>query len=167
MTLGEFEPDVWIPSRHPAAQRGTISPQELVGLDVVHGPRRAQAGTYDAWTRVLQAVNPPFRFTDPPFRSSLPLTLASPATADQPTAVLTGPAHAAGSPATSIRRSRPADTSGMARASLRNHPLTASAALLWNGDLPRPLQQILFQTADNLAWPAAAQPAELVSLTTA
>jgi hypothetical protein len=128
MTLGEFEPDVWIPSRHPAAQRGTISLQELAGLDVIHGPRRAQAGTYDAWTRVLQAVNPPFRFTDPPFRSSLPLTLASPATADQPTAVLTGPAHAAGSPATSIRRSRPADTSGMARVSLRNHPLTASAA---------------------------------------
>jgi hypothetical protein len=55
----------------------------------------------------------------------------------------------------------------MARVSLRNHPLTASAALLWNGDLPRPLYQILFQTADNLAWPAAARPAELVSLTTA
>ncbi len=24
----------------------------------------------------------------------------------------------------------------------------ATAALVWNGDLPRPLQQILFQTAD-------------------
>jgi DNA-binding transcriptional LysR family regulator len=43
MTLGEFEPDVWIPSRHAAAQRGTISLQKLAGLDVIHGPRRARA----------------------------------------------------------------------------------------------------------------------------
>jgi crotonobetainyl-CoA:carnitine CoA-transferase CaiB-like acyl-CoA transferase len=28
------------------------------------------------------------------------------------------------------------------------HVLSATAALVWNGDLPRPLQQILFQTAD-------------------
>jgi DNA-binding transcriptional LysR family regulator len=167
MILGEFEPDVWIPSGHTAAQRGTISLRELAGLNVLHGPRRAHAGTYDAWTRVLQAINPLFRFTDPPFRRSLPLTLAFAATADRPAAVLTGPATAAGSPATPIRRSRPADTSGMARVCLGNDPLTASAALVWSGDLPRPLQQILFETADNLAWPTAARPAELVSLTTA
>ena len=72
MTLGEFEPDVWIPSRHPAAQRGTISLQELAGLDVIHGPRRAQAGTYDAWTRVLQAVNPAF----PVHRPAVPVLAA-------------------------------------------------------------------------------------------
>jgi len=49
------------------------------------------------------------------------------------------------------------------------HPLTATAALVWNGDLPRPLQQILFDTADGVtpppassppaaAWPGAANP---------
>src|SRR5690349_1114604 len=139
MILGEFEPDVWIPSTHAAAHRGTISLQELARLDVIHGPRRAHAGTYDAWTTALQAAGPRFEFTDPPFRRSLPLTLAFAATADRPAAVLTGPATAAGGRAMPIRRPRPADTSGMVKVSLRNHPLTASAALVWSGDLSRPL----------------------------
>jgi hypothetical protein len=167
MFLGEFEPDAWIPCWHAAAQRGTISLDELADLGVIHGPRRAQAGTYDAWTKVVQAVDPRFEFTDPPFRSSLPLTLAFAATADRPTAVLTGPATVAGRPATPIRRSRPADTSGMARVSLHDHPLTASAALVWSAGLPRPLQQILFETADSLTAPAPPRPAGLVSLATA
>ena len=96
MSLGEFEPDVWIPSSHAAARRGTISLDEMAGMDVIHGPRRAEAGTYDAWTRVLQAVDPRFEFTDPPFRHSLPMVLAFAATGDRPTAVLTGPAVIAG-----------------------------------------------------------------------
>ena len=29
-------------------------------------------------------------------------------------------------------------------------PLAASAALVWHGDLPRPLQQVLFDAADGL-----------------
>jgi DNA-binding transcriptional LysR family regulator len=164
MILGEFEPDVWIPSTDAAAHRGTISLEELARLDVIHGPRRAHAGTYDAWTRAVQAAGPRFEFTDPPFQRSLPLTLAFAATADRPAAVLTGPATAAGGRATPIRRSRPADTSGMVRVSLHNHPLTASAALVWSRDLPRPLQQMLFDTADNLTTPA---PPELVSPTAA
>jgi hypothetical protein len=45
--------------------------------------------------------------------------------------------------------------------------LTASAALVWNGDLPRPLQQMLFQTADSLTTPPSPPPAELASLITA
>jgi len=134
---------------------------------VIHGPRRAHAGTYDVWTRALQAADPRFGFTDPPFRRSLPLTLALAAAAGRPTAVLTGPATTAGSWATPIRRSRPADTSGMTRVSLRNHPLTASAALVWSGDLPRPLQQMLFETADSLSTPPPPPPAELASLITA
>jgi hypothetical protein len=36
----------------------------------------------------------------------------------------------------------------MVRVSIADRPLTATAALVWNGDLPRPLQQILFDTAD-------------------
>jgi hypothetical protein len=167
MSLGEFEPDVWIPSTHAAAHRGTISLEELAGLDVIHGPRRAHAGTYDAWTTALQAAGSRFEFTDPPFHRSLPLTLAFAATANRPAAVLTGPATAAGSRATPIRRPRPADTSGMVKVSLRNHPLTASAALVWSGDLPRPLQQMLFQTADNLTVPPPPQPAGLASPTAA
>jgi tetratricopeptide (TPR) repeat protein len=82
-------------------------------------------------------------------------------------AVLTGPATVADSSATPIRRPRPADTSGMVRARLQNHPLTASAALVWSGDLPRPLQQMLFETADSLTAPATPWTAELISLTTA
>jgi hypothetical protein len=97
---------------------------------------------------------------------SLPLTLAFAATADRPTAVLTGPAAVTGSRAWPIRQSRPAGTCGMVRVSLQNHPLTASAALVWSADLPRPLQQLLFETADSLTAPASPRAAELVSLTT-
>ena len=167
MILGEFEPDVWIPSTHAAARRGAISLEELAGLHVIHGPRRAQAGTYDTWSRALRAADPRFEFTDPPFRRSLPLTLAFAATADRLTAVLTGPVTVVGSRATPIRRSRSADTSGMVRVSLQRHPLTASAALVWSGDLPRPLQQMLFETADSLTTPPSPPPAELASLITA
>ena len=55
----------------------------------------------------------------------------------------------------------------MVRVILQHHPLTAAAALVWSGDLPRPLQQMLFQTADNLTTPPPPQPAELASPTAA
>ena len=167
MVVEEFEPEAWIPSAHAAARRGAISLEELAGLQVIHGPRRLEPGTYDAWTTVMQTADPRFEFTDPPFRCSLPVTLAFAATGNRPAAVLTGPATAAGGWAGPARRSGPADTSGMVRVSLQNNPLTASAALVWNGDLPRPLQQMLFETADSLTVPASPRPAELVSLTTA
>jgi hypothetical protein len=125
--------------------------EELASMDVIHGPRRANPGTYDAWTRVLQAVDPRFRFTDPPFRSSLPLTLAFADTADRPAAVLTGPSTIAGRPVRPLQRTRPGDDRGMVRVSLQHHPLTASAALVWSGDLPRPLQQMLFEAAEALS----------------
>jgi len=150
MVLGDFEPEVWVPASHPAARRGRISIQELAGMAVVHRPRRAEASTYDAWTGVLRAVNPRFEFTDPPFRHSLPMTLAFAATAARPTALLTGPVAIAGTPHGPIRLQRPAATHDMVRVGLDHHPLTTAAALVWNGDLPRPLQQILFQTADGI-----------------
>ena len=167
MTMGEFEPQVWVPAVHPAARRGTISLEQLAGLQVIHGPRRAHPGTYDAWVRAMQAVDPRFSFTDPPFRHSLAMTLALAAAETRPAAVLTGPAIAAQSQAWPIRRSRSAETYGMVQVSLQHHPLTASAALVWSGDLPRPLQQILFDTADRLAESAHPQSADLISLTTA
>ena len=150
MVLGEFEPEVWVPSTHDAAGPGTISLEELASMDVLHGPRRADPGTYDAWTRSLQAVDPQFGFTDPPFRSSLPLTLAFAAAGDRPAAVLTGPNTVVNGPARLVR-SRSADARGMTQVDLQHHPLTASAALVWSGDLPRALQQMLFDAAESLA----------------
>ena len=59
-----------------------------------------------------------------------------------------------------IRLPRPAGTGDMVRVSIDGQPLTATAALVWNGDLPRPLQQILFDTADGATRPApASRPA--------
>ena len=153
MSLGEFEPDVWIPALHTAARRGTISLDELTRMNVIHGPRRAEPGTYDAWTRVLRTVDPRFEFTDPPLRHSLAMDLAFAATADRPTAVLTGPSVIAGSHPGLIRLPRPMVAHDMVRVGLEDHPLTATAALVWNGDLPRPLQQILFDAADGIASP--------------
>jgi DNA-binding transcriptional LysR family regulator len=167
ITLGEFEPEVWVPAIHPAARRGTISLAELAAVQVIHGPRRAQPGTYDAWLAALQAVDPRFEFTDPPLRHSLATTLALAATENRPTAVLTGPAIATRTQPWPIRRSRLVDTYGMVRVCLQHHPLTAAAALVWSGDLPRPLQQMLFEVADPLTEPAHAQSADLISLTTA
>src|SRR6185312_12557461 len=41
MSVGEFEPEVWIPATHPAAAGAAIGLAELAQLDIVHGPRRA------------------------------------------------------------------------------------------------------------------------------
>jgi DNA-binding transcriptional LysR family regulator len=156
MTLGQFEPDVWIPRSHPAARRGVIGLDELAGMDVIHGPRPAMIATYDRWLTILQVTDPRFEFTDPPVRHSLPMVLAFAATAGPPAAVLTGPAAVADVPPGVTRLPRPAGTGDMARVSIAGQPLTATAALAWNGDLPRPLQQILFDTADGLTRPAPA-----------
>jgi hypothetical protein len=156
MSLGQFEPEVWIPRSHPAARRGIIGLEELAGMGVIHGPRRAEPGIYDAWTSIVQTVDPRFQFTDPPLRHSLPVMLAFAATAGRPAAVLTGPVAIAGTPSGVIRLPPPAGTGDMARVSIAGQPLTATAALVWNGDLPRPLQQLLFDTADGLTRPAPA-----------
>jgi DNA-binding transcriptional LysR family regulator len=156
MSLGQFEPDAWIPCSHPAARRGMIGLDELAGLDVIHGPRRASTATYDRWLQVLRAADPRFAFTDPPVRHSMAMALAFAATASRPAAVLTGPTAIAGPPPGVSRLPRPAGTGDMARVSIAGHPLTATAALVWNGDLPRPLQQILFDTADGATPPAPA-----------
>jgi DNA-binding transcriptional LysR family regulator len=87
MSLGEFEPGLWLPSWHPAARRGTVTLDEVTRMTVVHGPRRADAGTYDAWSEVLRAADTGFAFTDPPLRHSLSISLAL-AAASNPTAVL-------------------------------------------------------------------------------
>jgi DNA-binding transcriptional LysR family regulator len=149
MNLGDFEPEAWIPSSHPAAVRETIGLDELARMDVVHGPRRVSAGTYDAWLTVLRTTDPRFEFTDPPFRQSLPMTLAFAATGSRPTAVLTGPRHTIG--ARSLDQAdRAADTYDMVSVRLEQSPLAATAGLVWSSDLPRQLQQVLFDTADGI-----------------
>jgi len=121
---------------------------ELARMDVAHGPRRLCTGTYDAWLAVMRECNPRFGFTDPPFRRSLPMTLAFVATASRPTAVLTGPQHP------TRGRPEPADpdpaagTHGMVRARVEGSAFAATAGVVWSGDLPRQLQQVLFDTAD-------------------
>ena len=108
VSLGQFEPEVWIPGTHPAALRGVIGLDELAGMDVIHGPRRASTATYDRWLTILRATDPRFEFTDPPLRHSLPVALAFAATAERPAAVLTGPVAIADVPPGVIRLPRPA-----------------------------------------------------------
>ena len=148
MTVGEFEPEVWIPAAAEAGGREVIELDELADMDVIHGPRRASPGTYDAWQAALRTSRPRFEFTDPPFRHSLPMTLAFAATASRPTAVLTSPLHLTSDEAAYGGRQRVADRYDMVRVGLRGCPLTATAVVAWSGDLPRQLQQVLFDTAD-------------------
>jgi hypothetical protein len=39
----------------------------------------------------------------------------------------------------------------MIPARLEQHPLVATAGLVWNSDLPRQMQQVLFDAADGVA----------------
>jgi DNA-binding transcriptional LysR family regulator len=156
MTLGEFEPEVWIPARAGFGKRGVIGLAELAGMEVIHGPRRSSPVTYDAWLEVLRSVRPRFEFTDPPLRHSLALALAFAATADRLTAVLTGPLRPAGEPATPEVRPRATSAGDMVRMRLDRSPLTATAAVAWSSDLPRHLQQVLFDAADTAALPLPA-----------
>jgi len=155
MHLGEFEPDVWVPDTHPAASRGVIGLDELAHMDVIHGPRRAGGGTYDRWLEVLRTHNSGFDFADPPFRQSMPMTLAFAASGSPPAAVLTGPSHRIGG---QVAPAQPGpvtgeSTWGMVPVRVGQRQLTATAGLVWNGDLPRQLQQLLFDTADGFGLP--------------
>jgi DNA-binding transcriptional LysR family regulator len=148
MTIGEFEPEVWIPATVAIGDRQLIGLNELADMDVLHGPRRANPGIYDAWRAVLRASQPRFEFTDSPFQHSLPMTLAFAATASRPTAVLTGPLHVTSGHAAYGARQRARVRYDMIRVGLLRRPLTATAAVAWSADLPRYLQQVLFDTAD-------------------
>jgi hypothetical protein len=100
---------------------------------------------------VLRAVEPRLDFTDSPFRHSLPKALAFAATSDRPAAVLTSPQHRIGDWPEPAEPGPAADPAGMVRARIEGSSLTAAAGLVWSGDLPRPLQQVLFDTADSIA----------------
>jgi DNA-binding transcriptional LysR family regulator len=149
MNIGEFEPGAWIASAHPAALGGTISLDELARMDVIYGPRAVSAGTYDSWLAIMRASQPRFDFTDPPFRRSLPMTLALAAMAPRPTAVLTSPRHVIGT-SKPDQSDQAASSYDMTAVRLKERPLTATAGLVWSSDLPRQLRQILFDAADGI-----------------
>ena len=109
---------------------------------------------------MLRTADPRFAFASPPVRHSLPMALAFAATADRPTAVLTGPGVVAGGQPGLIRLPRAMVNHNMVLVGLEHHPLTATAAVVWNGDLPRPLQQVLFDAADSITPPARPGGAE-------
>jgi hypothetical protein len=148
MTLGEFEPEAWLPAALVAGRPRIVGLDELARLDVVHGPRRVSPATYDAWRAALRARRPGFEFTDPPSGQSLTVALAFAAAAGRPTAVLSRPLHAAGEEPADAGEQQPDSLFGLVRVRLEHSPLTATAAVIWNGDLPRRLQQLLFDAAD-------------------
>ena len=88
------------------------------------------------------------------------MALAFASAADRPTAVLTGPGVITGSRPGLIRLPRPMITRDMVLVGLERHPLTATAAVVWSGHLPRPLQQILFDAADSITPTAPARIGE-------
>jgi hypothetical protein len=79
----------------------------------------------------------------------LPMTLAFAAMAPRPTAVLTGPRPVIAAPRPD-QSDQPANTCNMTGVRLEQCPLTAAAGLVWSGDLPRQLQQLLFDAADGI-----------------
>jgi DNA-binding transcriptional LysR family regulator len=147
MTLGEFVPEVWIPAA-AGAGRAVIDLGELADMEVICGPRRTSPATYDPWRAALRARRPRFEFTDPPFRHSLPMTLAFAASAGRPTAVVTGPRRLTSDQAGYGDREPAGDSYGMVRVGVTGRSLTAQAVVAWSGDLPRHLQQVLFDTAE-------------------
>jgi DNA-binding transcriptional LysR family regulator len=148
MALGEFEPEVWVPATSVIGDRQSITLDELAAMDVIHGPRHSSPGTYDAWGTVLRARRPCFEFADPPFEHSLRVTLALAGAASRPTGVLTSPRHRIGGNGAPDGPTPAADHHDMVRVALERRPLTATAAVAWGCDLPRHLQQLLFDTAD-------------------
>ena len=76
----------------------------------------------------MRTVDPRFRFTDPPFRHSLPMALAFASSGDRPTAVLTGPSATASTRAGPIQLPRYVGTHDMVRVSLEDHPQYLEAA---------------------------------------
>src|SRR5262249_10828850 len=80
---------------------------------------------------VVRECNPRFGFTDPPFRRSLPMTLAFVATASRPTAVLTGPQHPTGNLPGPADPHPAAGIADMVRARAAGFALPPPASLVW------------------------------------
>jgi len=141
---------------YPTGKNATDAAMVIDAMDLLYsGPLRRVLA-------VLRAEDARFEFTDPQFRNSLAITLAFAATGSRPTAVLTGPRQRIGA-GPGLTRPHPAggaDTHDMVRVRVARHRLAATAGLVWSGDPPRPLQHVLFDTADGIGFdpqPSAAQ----------
>jgi hypothetical protein len=68
--------------------------------------------------------------------------------------VLTGPRHHIGASPGLPKPDGVTDTSSHVMVPVRvdQHPLTATAGLVWSDGLPRVLQQLLFDTADGITF---------------
>jgi DNA-binding transcriptional LysR family regulator len=64
MSVGEFEPEVWIPATYRAAADTAIGLAELAQLDIVHGPRR-QPGDLRRLAGAAAGHRPPVRVHRP------------------------------------------------------------------------------------------------------
>ena len=71
--------------------------------------------------------------------------------------MLTSPCIAMAGTQAAAREQQLAHAYAMAEVTLERHPLVATAGLVWNTDLPRPLQQILSGTADGAGCAPLAQ----------
>ena len=71
------------------------------------------------------------------------------AAGSETTMVSPPPGVSSGSTVPPIASASPAD---LVRTRVDGSPLTAAAALVWSGDLPRLLQQVLFDTADSVVF---------------
>jgi len=80
------------------------------------------------------------------------MTLAFAATASRPAAVLTSPRQPAGAWSEPAQPNPVAGTDDMLPARVEHGQLTAMASLVWSGDLPRQLQQVLFDTAGSITY---------------
>lgn len=147
MRLGEFQPEVWLPSTG-SDRREVVGLDDLARMNVMYGSCHTSAATYGAWLAALRSRESGFDFIAPPFRHSLPMTLAFAAAASRPTAVLTDPIHPVGGRTLRMRPNLTAVRHDMIQVGIQGCPLTATAVLAWSGHLPRELQQILFDAAD-------------------
>jgi hypothetical protein len=81
---------------------------------------------------------------EPPLFHSLPICVAFAVTACRATAVLTSPAIATGNVPVMAMHSGPSDVCDLSAVTVQHHRLTATAGVAWTTELPRHLQQILF-----------------------
>lgn len=153
MTFGEFEPEIWVAGRpSPSPEAAPISLDELAGMHVFHGPREQAPAVYDTWAAALATRRAGFAFKDPPFRSRWAATLASAGESDRAHAILTGPEHALGKfRPRMLGEFGPVASSARIAAQADGESLTGTAALAWSTDLPRSLQQLLFDVAETVS----------------
>jgi hypothetical protein len=155
MTLGDFEPGLWLPAAHPAARHGTVTIAEIAGLQVIHGPRRASP---EPTTAGLTSCAPRTRVCL--HRPAVPALTADDARLRRHRRTARrGLDRSRRHHRNPARRDPVPPPGGHRRHGSGQHhrpPADRDSSPGMHGDLPRPLQQILFDTADGVTPPASA-----------